>query len=611
MRLLFLLLFTIAHFSGFCDTLYVTSSGAGLNDGSSWANALPGGSLQTAINLSGSGDEVWVACGTYYPTLTTNRSLYFSMRNNVTVYGGFQGTEIALSQRSLSCGPCSILSGDIGISGNITDNSYKVVSNALLDSTAVLDGFYIRDGNDNRSPNSTGNGTGGGVYNHGYGLGGYCNPTIRNCIFENNRASWGAGVFNNAYEQGTSLPSFVNCIFYNNHAYIEAGGMDTYAVRGNGRPRLINCLFYENTAATNVGAMYVWGGNAGGNGHATLINTAFINNHALNGYGGAFISDNLDENGVSSSGNASVTLYNCLVWGNTATGAGQQFYIKGNNAQIIAHHSLVDTSAASQPFPHVLSAGSTNVINQVPQLLNINDGRGSDDCWLTNDDGLQLTPSSPGLDAGNNGHNTHAADILQNLRVYNGSIDIGPYEYLSIPLPVELLSFDANVINNSYVDLKWTTASEKDNDFFTVERSIDGTFWESIAQIDGSGNSTKTLTYSTTDPFPYNGVSYYRIQQTDFNGRTDYSKVRSVNITSRQLSSVVLYPNPTSHQVTITGDGAELAEIRIFTIEGREVSKLTPSNISHESIVTLDLSQLFKGIYLLRTRTNAYKLVKE
>ncbi|MFZ9847169.1 MAG: hypothetical protein ACO3EE_03320, partial [Flavobacteriales bacterium] len=222
---------------------YVNENGAGTMNGTSWANAAAGTSLQNTIDGASNGDEIWVACGTYKPTATNNRALSFHMKNDVSIYGSFAGTETQLSQRVFTCGPCSILSGEIGANG-ISDNSYKAVYNEELNNTAVIDGFVIRDGNDDRTPTSDGNGLGAGIYNHGYGLTGQCNPIIRNCIFTNNRASWGAGTFNNGYNNGTATPTFINCIYTENHAYIEAGGMDSYGVNGNASPTLLNVLFY-------------------------------------------------------------------------------------------------------------------------------------------------------------------------------------------------------------------------------------------------------------------------------------------------------------------------------------------------------------------------------
>ncbi len=402
---------------------YVSESGSGNFSGTSWANAAAGTSLQNTIDGTTSGDEIWVACGTYKPTSTSNRALSFHMKNDVTIYGSFAGTETQLSQRVFTCGPCSILSGEIGANG-ISDNSYKVIYNEELNSTAIIDGFVIRDGNDDRSPSSFGNGLGAGIYNHGYGFNGYSNPTVRNCIFTNNRASWGAGTFNNGYNLGTATPTFINCIYTENHAYIEAGGMDSYGVGGNASPTLHNVLFYNNTAATNVGAMYCWGGNSGGDCHANLTNCAFINNRALNGFAGAFISDNIDENQSTISGNSSVTLKNCIVWGNTATVAGQQFYSKGNGP-IYATYSNIDLSG--QSGNHVLSGAATGNLNTDPLFININSAIGLDNCWLTSDDGLYLQNGSPSLNAGEN-TGVQNTDITGGTRIIANTVDMGVYE---------------------------------------------------------------------------------------------------------------------------------------------------------------------------------------
>lgn len=405
---------------------YVTPNGSGLMNGSSWLDASPGSDLQAIINNAPDGDEIWVSCGAYYPTTTTNRSVSFSMRNGISIYGSFQGAESSLNERELSCGPCSILSGEIGAAG-ISDNSYTVMWNEELDDTAIIDGFVIQDGNDNRSISSDGGGLGGGIYNHGYGSSGFCHPTIMNCVFTNNYASWGAGAFNNGYNGGDSEPKYINCIFYKNHAYIEAGGMDSYGVRGNASPTIINTLFYENTSDTNVGAMYAWGGGAGGNSHPVLINCAFINNTALNGYGGAFIANSLDENGTTTSGSCSVTLKNCIVRNNTATGVGPQFYIRGDESQVIATYSNIDMT--SQSLPHIISGLGEGNINEDPLFNNIFNAIGTDECWMTSDDGLQLQNSSPSINTGDNTE-TFDTDITNSTRIIGSNVDMGPYEFI-------------------------------------------------------------------------------------------------------------------------------------------------------------------------------------
>ncbi|MFK7749975.1 MAG: T9SS type A sorting domain-containing protein [Kordia sp.] len=412
---------------------YVTPSGSGTFDGTSWANAFPGTSLQTAINASIIGDEVWVAAGTYYTTTTTNRSISFSMRNGVTIYGSFVGTEMLLSERVLTNGLTSILSGEIGV-GGIADNSYKVVYNQQLNTTAIIDGFIVERGNDDRNLSNAGNGLGSGMYNHGYNPGGFCHPIVRNCLFRQNTASFGSGVFNNGYNGGTTLPTFINCVFSQNHALIAAGGMDSYGVAGTASPTIINSIFYENTSAENVGAMYAWGG-GGGNSHSVLINCAFVNNSALNGYGGAFIADNLDPGGGgTSSGTCTVTLQNCIVWNNTATGTSPQFYVRGTGAEVVATYSDIDLTG--QSGAHVISGAGTGNIDINPLFLDIASGAGLDGIWMTADDGLQLQNSSPCIDVGDNS-GVYATDILANNRLFNTTVDMGAYEFDSTTLAIQ------------------------------------------------------------------------------------------------------------------------------------------------------------------------------
>lgn len=100
-----------------------------------------------------------------------------------------------------------------------------------------------------------------------------------------------------------------------------------------------------------------------------------------------------------------------------------------------------------------------------------------------------------------------------------------------ITLPIELVSFTA-VQNNQSVDLEWISASEINNDYYTLERSNDGVAWELIATLTGAGNSNELLTYNYTDYQPYEGVSYYRLTQTDYDGRYETFAPIGVNFVS-------------------------------------------------------------------------------
>lgn len=416
---------------------YVTSTGAGAMNGTSWNDSYPSADLQTAIDLALPGDQVWVSCGTYYPTTGTDRNISFNMRQGVEIYGSFQGNETSLNQRVLPCGPCSVLSGEIG--NNTTfDNSYTVVWNENLDSTAVLDGFEITRGNDDRPPSSSGDGLGGGIYNHGFNPGGFCSPTIRNCIFFDNNASYGGGAFNNGYNQGESNPTYINCVFDGNVAEIDGAGMDSYGVGGTASPTLHNCIFRANVAVNNAGAMYAWGGAIlspnllPGNSNPRLYNCLIYDNAALNGSGGGIVSDNQDENASSSSGNAMVLLKNSIVWANQVltTSQGPQFHIRGTGSEVVATFSDIDT--VGQLSPNVLSPASLSNIFVDPLLRDINNVTGPDFCWMTYDDGLSISFTSPCIGAGD-GTDAYPTDITGRLRFLLPAVDIGPYEVSPTP----------------------------------------------------------------------------------------------------------------------------------------------------------------------------------
>jgi len=186
----------------------------------------------------------------------------------------------------------------------------------------------------------------------------------------------------------------------------------------------------------------------------------------------------------------------------------------------------------------------------------------------------------------------------------SGSIKGGPVSTYSLytlgtssstdnPLPIELLSFEAYAKDNFTVDLTWITASEQNNDFFTVERSQYGKQWEEVGILKGAGNSNQILRYALTDYSPFEGISYYRLKQTDYDGSFTFSEVRSINFKS-QMPDITLYPNPAtdfvfikniSHkmQYTLSNMMGEIVAMGYFTSDSK-----------------LHIEQLPTGVYNLR-----------
>ena len=111
------------------------------------------------------------------------------------------------------------------------------------------------------------------------------------------------------------------------------------------------------------------------------------------------------------------------------------------------------------------------------------------------------------------------------------------------PLPIVLLSFEAKITGNSTVDLIWNVASELNNDYYTIERSADGIYYEEIARIKGMGNCNTHRTYSTIDETPLPDICYYRLKQTDFDGKSIYYKPIHLEL-KENAKGHTLYPNP-------------------------------------------------------------------
>lgn len=308
---------------------YVNGNGGNdLNSGLSWEQAFK--NLQRALVFPNSGDEIWVAQAVYYPDNggaypLDSRLATFSLKDGVSIYGGYAGNETSLSQRDIANHP-TILSGDVDnndVNGNgnfiaeqtsniVGGNAYHVVTSSGNTSTAVLDGFIITAGlaNDNSDPNNKG----GGVYAYQSGA------TLRNLSFLGNYAGLGGG----AVCVSCSGLSLTNADFANNFALFTGGGL----FRNDSSLSLSNVFFGGNVAGSSGGGMdnsasipllntvtftqnqAPYGGGMANcfSSQADLTNVYFIDNYAATQGGGMYNSNsNTSLSGVNFQNNSSVT----------------------------------------------------------------------------------------------------------------------------------------------------------------------------------------------------------------------------------------------------------------------------------------------------------------
>lgn len=177
----------------------------------------------------------------------------------------------------------------------------------------------------------------------------------------------------------------------------------------------------------------------------------------------------------------------------------------------------------------------------------------------------------------------------------------------STPLPVTLVSLEASPSTGSVL-VKWKTASELNNDFFEVQKSIDGEKWKEVAIVNGAGTTIIPQFYQIIDFDPVPGRSYYRLKQTDFDGNFDYSIVVVVNY--NEMKSFDISPNPSNGMFRIEGFKSDRHQVRVYTVHGQPLTVFVDKNDESK----LDLSSYPSGVYIIQLfdglRVQSVRVVK-
>lgn len=412
----------------------------GADNGTSWTDAYRSvDGVARAMTVSATGDEVWVAAGTYEPTSGTSRTVFHVLKTGVAVYGGFAGNETTVGERDADA-RLTVLTGDLsrndnGTTATLSDNSYHVVSATGVTATAILDGFTIMGG--------YANGATGSNYDKGGGIIILSNgqPTIRNCRFIGNRCTFGGGAgyvlsaggsflacdfidniggtYGGAFDTNAGGVKWEGCLFQNNQAS-RAGAIETY---GAATRTITNCIFIQNRATGSNSGGAVWSGNGA---TVNVRQCTFVANSSTGSTtGGGY---------HNTSGTSS--LANCVFWGNTGSSgatAGNQASVAGGTNSV--NYSLVQGGAT----------GGMGNISTTPLFVD----------QATFD--LRLLPASPGVDAGSNslipagvvadfGGLARRVDIVESVDSGVGAapiVDMGAHE-TQVPAPACPADVDAN-----------------------------------------------------------------------------------------------------------------------------------------------------------------------
>lgn len=504
--------------------LYVDEDAVGANDGTSWADAY--NDLQDALAAACEcdGTQIWVADGTYKPSVQFDfdapfntddpLEVTFSLCPGVSLYGGFAGTETDRNDANPAMHK-TILSGDLngddqdtdndGIpDANISENAFHVVNMTDVGTDVVFDGFFVQGGNANGGGNDN---VGGGIFLQAND-GNTSSPRIARSIIRQNQAGPGGGMYIATTGSGIAAPLVVNSVFENNQA-LQGGGVFNKATA-----TFLNCVFTNNKALS--------GGAVSNSGNLTLTNCTLEENSVGIFGGGVYQTGN--------NGNPTTIITNTILWNNAPQQIYNDFEGVGATGIINIATSLLQGGVAG--IAETQGIGGISIVNDNggnksddPLFVNAADPDGADNCWRTADDGLALTASSPAINMGNDAAIMETTDVTGANRFVGGMVDMGAYESPCVNPAGTISSNFSAICAGESIELSFT-ATEGVGTFDIV---VNGIPYDNVV----SGSVFATLS-------PNNNTNYTLTQITDNNGciAADLSQAISVTVTNCQVTAV-------------------------------------------------------------------------
>ena len=516
--------------------LYVNKNATGDNNGISWANAFT--DLQDALAEVVTGEEIWIAQGTYTPHASSRRVFFTIDKENLKLYGGFNGTETQLTERIIGANE-TILSADLlGNDVNVTnfldnytnttrssDNSYRVIAITATGNNLILDGLTISDAHNNSSTTSRGAAI--------LKVPSVAYLTLRNCIVKDNvgrndNAGLMAEFELTTATNGTGALNVENCKFINN---MSRWGSGIYSfVRGNNNVdiKVINSLFEGNLAGdlgaanTGISGSASWFRSIANGSNVTLelTNNTYVNNldlgsNSVNNFNRATVG--ISKNTSSLTGTFTAEVNNCIFWGNTTPNG-------------VTTRSITDLYKS--PLTSLVVRNSLDPLNFNDDSITSKVNTISTDPLFTSSSDYTLQSGSPAIDTGINSQvQSGTTDLLGNSRIFNATVDLGAYEF-GASLPVDrILTINAtngavttnpNPTNGTYNDGAIVGLTAVPNTGYQFDGwSGDATGTTNPLSITMDANKTLTAMFSpiqrtltinatngtvTTNPNPTNGT---------------------------------------------------------------------------------------------------------